>query len=110
MEKEKINIEPGYWDFESISDFKQCMEWGGETEFEWKGKSYSITRDENGKICASEGCYEKEGKYYNVLSNTVFDPNDSLVADTSDEILEYIVGGDRLRDVITKVEVLYRTI
>ena len=110
MEIEKTTAEPGYWDFESISDFKQCMEWGGETEFEWKGKSYSITRDENGKISASEGCYEKEGKYYNVLSNTVFDPNDSLVADTPDEILEYIVGGDRLRDVITQVEVLYRTL
>ena len=29
---------------------------------------------------------------------------------TTDEILEYMVGEDRLRDVITQVTVLYRTI
>ena len=28
----------------------------------------------------------------------------------ADDILEYIVGGDRLRDVITQVEVVVRTI
>ena len=30
--------------------------------------------------------------------------------DTADEILEYIVGSDRLRDVITQVKVWERTI
>ena len=30
--------------------------------------------------------------------------------DTADEILEYMVGGDRLRDVITQVKVWERTI
>ncbi len=28
--------------------------------------------------------------------------------DTADEVLEYMVGNDRLRDVITKVEVIFR--
>ena len=31
-------------------------------------------------------------------------------ADTPDGILEYVVGGDRLRDVITQVKVWERTI
>ena len=30
--------------------------------------------------------------------------------DTADEVLEYIIGGDRLRDVITQVKVWERTI
>ena len=30
--------------------------------------------------------------------------------DTADEILEYMIGGDRLRDVITQVKVWERTI
>ena len=32
------------------------------------------------------------------------------LCNTSDEVLEYVVGADRLRDVITQVTVLDRTI
>ena len=32
------------------------------------------------------------------------------LCDTTDEVLDYLVSGDRLRDVITKVNVLLRTI
>lgn len=102
--------------FTSISDFKWCMQCGGEVQFEWKGKSYtvfgSVQKDENAPVQMNigEGYYTKNGKHYNVLSHTPYDFKDELWADTADEILEYNVGGDRLRDVITKVEVLDRTI
>ena len=117
MEIEKTNIEPGYWDFESISDFKQCMEWGGEVEFIWKGMQYGVfgklceTEDGPVRMFIGESYYEKDGKCYNSESHEEvdFDKTD-FWCDTPDEILEYIVGGDRLRDVITQVEVLYRTI
>lgn len=95
--------------FKTISDFKDCIIRGGEVEFNWKGKSYSITHPE-GRINIGEGCYEKDGKYYNVNSHTEYSPNDDMWGDTADEILEYIVSGDRLRDVITQVEVIVRTI
>ncbi|MEE1060481.1 MAG: hypothetical protein UH080_01490 [Ruminococcus sp.] len=43
-------------------------------------------------------------------NHTEYSPSDEMWGDTADEILEYIVSGDRLRDVITKVEVIVRTI
>ena len=30
--------------FVSISDFKECMHWGGEVEFIWKGTRYGAVR------------------------------------------------------------------
>lgn len=95
--------------FKSISDFKDCVIHGGEVEFKWNGKSYSITHPE-GRINIGEGCYEKDGKYYNVNSHTEYSPNDEMWGDTADEILKYNVSGDRLRDIITQVEVIVRTI
>ena len=95
--------------FETISSFKWCVEYGGEVEFEWKGKSYSITHP-NGRINIGEGYYEKDGKFYNVLSHKECKEIEGLWGATADEILEYKVGEDRLRDVITKVKVIDRTI
>jgi hypothetical protein len=96
--------------FETISEFKDCVDCGGEVEFEWKGKYYSITHPE-GRIAISEGCYKKDGKYYNILSHTEYVPEeDELWGDTADDILEYNVGGDKLRDVVTQVKVWARTL
>lgn len=79
--------------FKTISDFLFCMKCGGEVEFEWKGTYYSITHTET-KIGISEAYKQETEK----------------LCDTADEVLEYLVSGDRLRDVITKVYVLLRTI
>ena len=71
--------------FKTMSDFKQCMRRGGEVQFEWNG----------------------------VAALAVFLPRQVQRlkwCDTADEILEYIVGGDRLRDVITQVKVWECTI
>ena len=96
--------------FKTLSEFKWCVNDGGEVEFEWNGKSYSITHPE-GRINIGEGCYEKDGEYYNVTSHTKYIPSDGdLWGDTADDILDYNVGGDKLRDVVTQVKVWSRSI
>ena len=89
--------------FETISDFKWCVTHGGEVEFEWKGRLFGIwpklrrTPDSPIQMCISEVCID--------------DPaSTELWGDTADDILEYTVAGDRLRDVITQVTVYDRTI
>lgn len=81
--------------FETISDFKWCLHCGGETVFCWKGQKYGAVR------------YGLDDKI------TVYRANDSdseRAYDTADDALEYMVGDDRLRDIITQVEVLFRSI
>lgn len=96
--------------FKIISEFIWCVNDGGEVVFEWKGKLYSITHPE-GRSNIGEGYYrDEDGEAYNYLSHEKCEDVEGLWADTADEILEYIVGGDRLRDVITKVRVLDRTL
>lgn len=79
--------------FKSISDFKDCMVRGGEVEFIWNNKPYSITHP-NGKMSICQGNHYSEA----------FD------AETVDELLDYLMDGVPLRDVITKVTVIDRTI
>ena len=95
--------------FQSISDFKWCMKRNGEVQFRWKGILYTIVHVDN-KIVVSVGYYEKDGKYYNISTNQEHSSKDELLGDTADDILEFNVSGDRLRDVITQVTVLDRTI
>ena len=89
--------------FETISDFKWCVTHGGEVEFEWKGHTFGIwpklrrTPDGPIQMCISE-------VYIDNMEET------EMWYDTADELLEYIVAGDRLRDVITQVTVYDRTI
>ena len=79
--------------FETISEFKWCVECGGEIEFEWKGTLYTITHPE-GMINISEA----------------WKPETEQWCATADEALEYMIDGVRLRDIITQVEVKARTI
>lgn len=82
-----------YDHFESISDFKWCIKCGGEVEIVWKGITYNITHPNN-QLLISEAYKEETSLWTNDI----------------DEMLEYKVGGDRLRDVITKAELIYRTV
>lgn len=78
--------------FKTISDFKECIIRGGEPTFMWNGIRYGVCFYENGYCIAhASGEYEK-------------------LCDNPDDVLEYMVGSDRLRDVITQVTVLDRTI
>lgn len=96
--------------FETISDFKWCMKCGGEVEFIWKGKSYSITHP-HGIINIGEGYYvDHDGIARNVESHEPCKEVEGLDAETADGILEYVIDGDRLRDIITQVQVVSRTI
>lgn len=100
------------FNFKTIDEFKDHMNRGDEIEFEWKGKLYCcfgrVQKNETAPVqmLISEACYEKNEKEYNALSNEEVDrEKTNLWCDTADEILEYIVSGDRLRDVITQVTV-----
>ena len=79
--------------FVSISDFKWCMSCGGEVEFDWAGQKYGVS-------------HLKE-KIIIYLYNQ---PDTTRYFSTADDALEYMVGNDRLRDVITQVTVIDRTI
>ena len=81
--------------FKSISDFKWCMKCGGEVEIEWNGIRYGIIR------------YGTDDKITIYVWNR---PETECCFDTVDDALEHMVGSDRLRDVITQVTVLDRTI
>lgn len=79
--------------FESISDFKWSMRCGGEIEFIWNNVRYGIAHT-NDKIIVYRWKDADTLRYF----------------DTADDALEYMVGNDRLRDVITRVTVVSRTI
>ena len=81
--------------FKTISDFKWCMKHGGEVEFVWGGIHYGVVR------------YGLNGKITLYVCDR---PDTSVAFETADDALEYMVGSDRLRDVITQVTVLDRTI
>ncbi|MCI2161968.1 MAG: hypothetical protein LKK39_08665 [Oscillospiraceae bacterium] len=79
--------------FVSISDFKWCMNCGGEVEFDWAGQKYGVSHTQE--------------KIIIYLYNQ---PDTTKYFSTADDALKYMVGKDRLRDVITKVTVIDRTI
>ena len=78
--------------FKTISEFKNSLVNGGEIVIEWNDVEYGIFRDQNRFFI---GCGT---------------PEENVYYDTPDELLEYRVGNDRLRDVITKVIVIDRTL
>ena len=67
---------------------------GAEIEFEWNGITYGVVR------------YGTDNKITIYIANR---PETEKVCETADDALEYMVGEDRLRDVITQVHVLART-
>ena len=95
--------------FKTISEFQWCVNNGGEVEFEWKGNVYAIVH-QNDRILIGIGYYERNGKYYNLNTDKEHTEEDELWGDTADDILEFDVGGDKLRDVITQVKVQWRSI
>lgn len=81
--------------FASASEFKDVLSRGVEIEFDWKGHSYGVIRyGTDNKITVYEAYKSETEKVY----------------ETPDDALEFMLGGDKLRDVITKVEVTERTL
>ena len=89
--------------FKTISDFKDCMRRGGEVEFIWDGKTFGVFS----KLQKAPSSPQQ------MLISQVYVENMEQTekwCDSADEVLEYRVGNDRLRDVITQVTVTDRTI
>ena len=80
------------------------MKCGGEVQFEWNGIMYCCF----GCISPTAGAATKMmiGQAGSVEVNT----RTERWCDTADDLLEYIVGSDRLYDVITQVKVWEHTI
>ncbi len=90
--------------FKSISDFKWCMKCGGEVQFIWNDITYCCF----GKIEPAPGADLK--MLICQSSSAEVNIRTEKWCDNADEVLEYMVGDDRLRDVITQVTVIERTI
>lgn len=80
--------------FQTISDFKWCMKCGGEVLLSYHNREFSITHRGNGQIGISESYKQETEK----------------ICKSADDVLEYVIDGIRLRDIITEVEVIDRTI
>ncbi|MDY3080358.1 MAG: hypothetical protein SOR56_09200 [Oscillospiraceae bacterium] len=93
MDTNTISYDPEAYRFKTISEFKTSMRYGAEVVIEWQGQEYGIW-SENGSI--------------RITCSDI--PNENNIFENSDAALEYMVGSDRLRDVITQVTVLDRTI
>ena len=78
--------------FETVSEFHECIIRGGEPVFEWNGVRYGV-------------CFAGGG---DCIAHT--DGSCERIYNTPDELLEYMVDGERLRDVITKVCIVSRSI
>lgn len=89
--------------FHTISDFKWCANCGGEIEFVWNGKTFGVFP----KLRKTP-----DAPLQMMISQIYVDDADrgEKWCNNADEVLEYMIDGDRLRDIITKVNVTSRTI
>ena len=76
------------------------MKSGGEVEFCWKGKVYCVF----GKL------QKTPNDAVQMYISEADKPETEKWCDDVDEVLEYIIDGQKLREIITKVKVLSRTI
>lgn len=81
--------------FQNINEFKECMRYGGEVEFEWKGVHYGVVR------------YGKDQK---ITIYEAYKPESEKVCETADDALDYMLGTDRFRDVLSQVTILFRSV
>lgn len=82
--------------FESISDFKQALIWGREIEFEWNGIRYAAFH---------EG---KDDKTFFLCE--AYKDNDGVYFASAENMLDFIIDGQKLRDIVTDVFVWSRNI
>lgn len=91
--------------FESLADFKWSLESGGEIVFEWNGKGFGAfkhmqkTPDSSKKFFIGPSDSTKK-EYSNIYKD--------CYADSIDEILDYEIDGNKLRDIVTKIIVEWR--
>ena len=79
--------------FEDLDDFRDSLLRGREIVFEYKGKEYGIFLFDDG-IHVAQSYHDETKKVYQ----------------TPDEALEYTIDGTKIRDIITTVEIVHRSI
>lgn len=72
--------------FKTISEFKDSLRRGGEIVIEWNGNTYGIFNN---------------GQKFFIVTPSIH----TTFFDTPDELLEYRIGDERLRDIIIQVDV-----
>ena len=77
--------------FKSIEEFLENISFGGEIEFDYMGKHYSITHIPNG-ICVMESYNDSTEKIYKAAS----------------EVLEYEIKGKKLGALINDIDITFR--
>ncbi len=96
MEPIYFSYDAEAWRFKTISEFKDSVGRGAEVNFEWNGREYHIC-----PVWPDGGV-----KYYIAPLDTL----EETIYDSPEAMLNYMVGGDRLRDIITRVQVTDRTL
>ena len=84
--------------FEDIEDFSLAVMHGGEIRFIWKGIEYGICRHGRGR------------PGFTITKLSPGEIGEGIIFYTADEVLDMTFSGDKLRDIITQVEVVERTL
>jgi len=104
---EEFYLPSGDLKFSSISEFKWSLKCNSEIEFMWNGKAYTILPLHPG-FNIGEGYYTKDGIHYNTEDNTACEDIIGADYDTPEKLLNHAIDGQKLREIITQIDVIYR--
>ena len=90
--------------FLSVEEFKDCISRGGEVVFQRGQTEYGIG------LIASPPHLAANGSPALQYCVAYADGSHEKLYDTPDDVLEYMVGKERIGDIITKAQITYRTI
>lgn len=85
--------------FESLAELKFCISCGAEINFEYNGHEYSIGKTMDNKYYIGS-CFRKGEP----------EPGDELISSNEEDILNYSLGGKKLRECLNEIVVLDRTL
>jgi hypothetical protein len=77
--------------FDSLDEFIDNIERGGEIEFAYNNKNYSITHS-GGKLCFVEQYNAQSAVDFNIIQ----------------ELLEYTIDGKKIKDIVTIIQPFFR--
>lgn len=84
-------IKGDYDRFESLEEFVDNISRGGEIEFTYRGFKYSITHSK-GKICFIQ----------------IGNGSSRIVFDSINELLNYVIEGDKIKDIVRIINPYFR--
>jgi hypothetical protein len=77
--------------FETVEEFVDNLQRGGEIEFTYRNKIYSITHPE-GRLCFIEQYNNNSLKYF----------------DSIDELLNFSIENNLIKNIVTKIQPIFR--